>query len=82
MMQVDEFTVRRHDDGHLEVEVGPRLDHPVAFSLGLLADIANDMTVDRYGRLVVLGMTFALLRFDSGSDPHGPPQSIICRRVL
>jgi hypothetical protein len=78
-----DFTIIEHPGGHLEVQDPPPVGALVSFSCALLADVAADrgVAVDASGRLVILGLVFQPVRFDSGGIEFGQPHWIVCQRV-
>lgn len=77
-----DFIVRQVGD-RLEAIDPPMIGQHSMFSLELLSKAERGIGVGREsGCLIVLGMTFEPVGFDSGGNEFGPPQSIICRRVV
>lgn len=83
MGEFHDFGVKEHADGRLEAIDPPPVGALTAFSCALLADAAfgRGVGVDDAGRLVVLGLVFEPVRFDSGGIAFGQPHTIVCRRV-
>lgn len=78
-----DFTITEHADGRLEVNDPPPVGALSAFACALLADTVAErgVGVDDEGRLVILGLVFEPVRFDSGGIQFGQPHTIVCRRV-
>lgn len=76
-----DFVVRQVGD-QLEAVDPPMVGQHSMFSLELLSEVGRGIGVGQEsGCLIVLGMTFEPVGFDSGGNQHGPPRAIICRRV-
>jgi hypothetical protein len=78
-----DFSVTEHADGRLEVNDPPPVGTLSPFACELFASTAAErgVGVDDEGRLVVLGLVFRPVRFDSGGIQFGQPQTIVCERV-
>jgi hypothetical protein len=83
MTDLVDFAIREHADGRLEVLDPPPVGALTPLSCALLADTMAErgIGVDDAGRLVILGLVFAPVRFDSGGIAFGQPHAIVCRRV-
>jgi hypothetical protein len=83
MAEFHDFSIKEHADGRLEVVDPPPVGALSAFACELLANITADrgFGVDDEGRLVVLGLVFEPVRFDSDLIQFGQPHTIVCRRV-
>jgi len=83
MAELHDFTVLDHGDGLLTVPDPPPVGALSAFACELLANIEAErgVGVDDEGRLVVLGLVFEPVRFDSDGIAFGQPHTIVCKRV-
>jgi hypothetical protein len=83
MVALHDFSIKEHADGRVEVVDPPPVGSLSAFSCALLADVEAErgIGVDDEGRLVLLGLVFEPVRFDSGGIQFGQPHTIVCRRV-
>jgi len=82
-----DLTIRRHDDGRIEVLDPPPVGTETTFSLGLLAMATNDggtgegIGLDADGNLVVAGqVTYRPVRFIHAGGDLGP-LDLVCERV-
>jgi hypothetical protein len=80
-LELVDFIIRQVGD-RLEAVDPPMVGDHSMFSLELLSEANRGIGVgEATGCLIVLGMTFEPVGFDSGGNEFGPPLSIICRRV-
>jgi hypothetical protein len=78
-----DFSIKTHNDGSLEVQDAPPIGALSMFSTELLAsiEVGRGVGVDDNGLLVILGLVFKPVRFDSGNIQFGQPQWLVCERV-